>query len=301
MPRSANQEIGSTAPWPAGWISKCRWEPVEKPREPMLSDLLASVDALTNSDVEGLHVAVNGHGAIVVLDADPLAVAGSWAGIDDGAVHSGEDWGTDSVSDVDARVERAPTWAKAGGEGAFCWAGYGRSARSLVSGGASLRSLNCLVELLGEVSDRFSLSYSEDPWGSGCHGISCCFGAVLSILESVRLVSQVIVNSLCLGASVFCLKVCSCCATNACGGHCSCSDGYQCQAPLRRLRGGDLAVTACAPLSLASHEFLPSSSQSPNRTRNKISQSFALQLWEVGYVIVTFLLPTRCNSSVSEK
>src|SRR5699024_1131252 len=65
-------------------------------------DLLAGGDLLADADVEGFHVAVDGNGAIVVLDADPLAETGGRTGVDDGAAHGGENRGTHDVGDVEA-------------------------------------------------------------------------------------------------------------------------------------------------------------------------------------------------------
>lgn len=58
-------------------------------------DFLACCDALADGDVEVCHVSVDGDGSVVVLDADPLSVAGCWAGADDSAGHDGVDWGAD--------------------------------------------------------------------------------------------------------------------------------------------------------------------------------------------------------------
>lgn len=63
-------------------------------------DLLACGDLLANGNVEGFHVAVNGNGTILVFDADPITIAGSWAGVDDGAIHDSQDWGAVGVCDV---------------------------------------------------------------------------------------------------------------------------------------------------------------------------------------------------------
>src|SRR5690606_24764613 len=61
---------------------------------------------------------VDRHGAVVVLDADPVAVAGGRAGVDHGAGHDGGERGADGVGDVDAVVHGAPARPEAGGEGA---------------------------------------------------------------------------------------------------------------------------------------------------------------------------------------
>src|SRR5699024_11681823 len=63
-------------------------------------NLLTRCNALAYSNVEGLHVSINGHGTIVVLDADPVAVAGSWARVDDGAIHDRQDWGAVGVCNI---------------------------------------------------------------------------------------------------------------------------------------------------------------------------------------------------------
>src|SRR5690606_20407007 len=52
-------------------------------------DLLAGVDTLTRRDLVGAHVTVDGGGAVVVEDADPLAEAGSRSGVEDRAVGRG--------------------------------------------------------------------------------------------------------------------------------------------------------------------------------------------------------------------
>ena len=113
------------------------------------SDLLAGVDVLAHGNVKGLHVAVDGHGAVIVHDADPLAKAGSWAGVDDGAVHDGKDWGAGRVGDVDALVEGAPAHSEWGCECALGRASYGRCASRFVGSGALFRSLDGLIELIG--------------------------------------------------------------------------------------------------------------------------------------------------------
>src|SRR5699024_9695720 len=111
-------------------------------------NLLARGNALAYSNVEGLHVSVNRHGAIVVLDANPVAVAGSWARVDDGAVHDGQDWGAVGVRDINACVERAPAWAKSGGERTLGRAGNRWGAGSFIGCCTCLGSLDCGIELL---------------------------------------------------------------------------------------------------------------------------------------------------------
>ena len=54
-----------------------------------------------------------------MLDANPLAVTGGRAGVNNGAVHDGQDGGAYGVSDVDAGMERAPARAEAGSEDTF--------------------------------------------------------------------------------------------------------------------------------------------------------------------------------------
>ena len=112
-------------------------------------DLLAGMHVLANGHVKGLHVTINGHGAVVVHDADPLAKAGSWTGVDDRTIHDGKDGGAGRVGDVDALVEGAPAHSEWGCECTLGWAGYGRCASGFVSGGALLGSLDGLVELIG--------------------------------------------------------------------------------------------------------------------------------------------------------
>lgn len=112
------------------------------------SDLLASGYALADCDVKRFHVAVNGHRTVVVLDADPVAVARCWPRVNYGAVHNGQDWGAIGVSDVNAGVERAPTWAESGGESTFSRARDRWCTSCFVSGCASFRSLDGGVELL---------------------------------------------------------------------------------------------------------------------------------------------------------
>ena len=41
-------------------------------------DLLTGLDGFANLDVQGGHVAVNGDGAVFVLDANPVTETGSW-------------------------------------------------------------------------------------------------------------------------------------------------------------------------------------------------------------------------------
>src|SRR5699024_12110475 len=67
--------------------------------------LLTRCNALAYSNVEGLHVSINGHGTIVVLDADPVAVAGSWARVDDGAIHDRQDRSEEHTSELQSRFD----------------------------------------------------------------------------------------------------------------------------------------------------------------------------------------------------
>ena len=59
------------------------------------------------------HVAVDGDGAVIMLDADPVAKALCRAGVDDGTVHDRVNRGANRVSYVDAVVRGAPALAKA--------------------------------------------------------------------------------------------------------------------------------------------------------------------------------------------
>jgi len=156
------------------------------------SNLLAGVHMLANGNVKSLHVTINGHGAVVVHDADPLAKAGGWTGVDDRTIHDGKDWGAGRVSDVDSLVEGAPAHGEWGGECAFCRAGYGRCASGLVGSGALFRSLDGLVELISQIGNWLSLGNVEDLRG----GINRSRSGILN-LGGVR--GELEVNGLRLG------------------------------------------------------------------------------------------------------
>ena len=125
--------------------------------------------------------------------------------------------------------------------------GNGRCASSLVGSGALFRSLDSLVELIGQIGNWLSLSNVEDLWGGinwSCRGI-LHLGGVGGELE---------VDGLRLsGGRVIGLDVCGGCATNAGGGNCTCRNRHYGNAALRGLRGDNLAMAAGATLNFASH------------------------------------------------
>ena len=210
-------------------------------------NLLAGVHMLANGNVKSLHVTINGHGAVVVHDADPLAKAGGWTGVDDRTIHDGKDWGAGRVGDVDALVEGAPAHGEWGGECAFCRAGNGRCASGFVGSCTLFRSLDGFVELIGQIGNWLSLSNVEDLWG----GINRSRSSILS-LGGVR--GELEVNGLRLGGGrVIGLDVCGGCATNAGRGNCTCRNRHYGNAALRGLRGDNLAMAAGATLNFASH------------------------------------------------
>ena len=210
-------------------------------------DLLAGMHVFANGHVKSLHVTINGHGAVVVHDADPLAKAGSWTGVDDRTIHDGKDWGAGRVGDVDALVEGAPAHSEWRCECAFGRAGYRWCASGFIGGGALFRSLDGFVELIGQIGNRLSLSNVEDLRS----GINGGLGSVLN-LGGIR--SELEVNGLRLGGGrVIGLDVCGGCATNAGGGNCTCRNRHYGNAALRGLRGDNLAMAAGATLNFASH------------------------------------------------
>ena len=121
-------------------------------------DALAGADGLADGALNGLHVAVHGDGAVLVADADPVAVATCRASVDHNAVRDGQDWGANSVGDVDPLVERPPARSEAGGVGAFSGLYNEGSAGGQVSGDAFLVVLNSLPQLFSEVVDRLVLA-----------------------------------------------------------------------------------------------------------------------------------------------
>ena len=213
------------------------------------SDLLACVHVFAHGNVEGLHVAVYGHGAVIVEDADPLAVAGGWAGIDNGAVHDGKDGGSDGVGDVNAGVERTPARAEARGEGAFSGAGNGRGASCKVLGGAVSGSLDGLAQLVNQVGDRLCLSHVEDLRRS-------IGGTGWGVINLGSISGKLVVDRLRRGGgrcSVVGLNVCGSCAAYAGGGHGTGCNGHDSDTTLCGLRGDNLAMAAGATLNFASH------------------------------------------------
>ena len=154
-------------------------------------------------------------------------------------------------------------------------------------GGAGIGGLDGLVELRSQVGDRLGLGDGEDLRG-------CVFDGSLRVLQRIGICLQGVVDGLCLCfPSASGLDSACCCAANACGGYGTCRNSHHCQTSLRGLCGGDFAVASYASLSLASHELF----FRPQFTIARPEQTLRFNLG--GYPIVTFLLPTRCNSSVS--
>src|SRR3712207_2273939 len=71
-------------------------------------DLLARQDLLALAHGVGVHVAVDGHGAVRVLDLDPEAKTACGTGLDHDTIRGGQDRGADGAGDVDAVVHLAP-------------------------------------------------------------------------------------------------------------------------------------------------------------------------------------------------
>ena len=120
-------------------------------------DLLACGHVLTDGYVKGFHVAVDGDSAIVMAEADPLPVAGGWAGVDDGSIHDCVDRGANVVGDVNAVVHCAPAGAEGGGEGALRWCGDLWGAGCFVGCDALFVVVDSFGELFAEVRYRLEL------------------------------------------------------------------------------------------------------------------------------------------------
>ena len=128
-------------------------------------DELTGLHNLADGDVEGLHVAVNGDGAVLVADTDPVAEALRRAGVDHGASGNCADRGARGVGDVDAVVHRAPAHTKARGEGTLGRLSKQRRAGGFVQAGNLVGVLDSLVQLLGEVLHRLVFGDGEDLRG----------------------------------------------------------------------------------------------------------------------------------------
>src|SRR5699024_2548151 len=82
-------------------------------------DRLPGHHTVTHGHVDGLHVAVDGHGAVVCQDPDPIAEALGGARVHHLAVGGRHDGRAVRVGDVDAVVHAAPARPEAGGERAL--------------------------------------------------------------------------------------------------------------------------------------------------------------------------------------
>jgi hypothetical protein len=107
-------------------------------------------------------VAVDGDGAVIVGDADPVAEAGGRAGVDNGALLGGDDRGTERGSEVDALVHGAPADLEAGGVGAVGRLDRLRCTGLQVGGDPLLGELHRTVELAGEIGDLLALRDRQD-------------------------------------------------------------------------------------------------------------------------------------------
>src|SRR5699024_7189303 len=126
-------------------------------------------------------------GAVIVLDADPIAVPGGRARADDRAVHDRPDRRADRSGDIKTGVHRAPAHFLPGGQGAFGGlddgTGRGRGTRPGRgwSGGCGL-GVGCFVrfgalrvvldgrgQLVIEVGNWLVLGNRENLRGSLCH------------------------------------------------------------------------------------------------------------------------------------
>jgi hypothetical protein len=79
-------------------------------------DGVAGTDDLPRPDQDRVHVAVDGHVAVLVLDVDGQSVAAGGTGLEDHTVHRGVLRRLHRGSEVDARMQRAPAAAEAAGE-----------------------------------------------------------------------------------------------------------------------------------------------------------------------------------------
>src|SRR5699024_612817 len=201
-------------------------------------DLLAGGHAVTDGDVDGGDVAVDGDVTIIVLDAHPVAEARSRTSIDDGAVLDCADRGANGVSDVRAVVVGAPASAETRGEGALGRLSGLRGAGFSIRSGALLRELQSGGELGGQVrGGLLQLRDLQDTRGVG-------LGAVPGLLGQERGVSRQLDGAISWGSGV--------CLLSASGGACGASrgdgtrcDGDQCEAALGAVIY--LAVLANAP------------------------------------------------------